>query len=883
MQGTSPKRSRSAATRRSSSSRSGGADRERDRGAQHRRVRRGLQDRLVLAGELAVLLGEQPGAAARLRPARGRRARRRGCASAPGRAPRGCRPSCACRTASTGKAGVFGRSEEKLGGAGKLGLLGQRAGAEERLVGVALFGLDHQRGRLAGVLARGRVGAAPEVVLERLVGARSVGRDDDQGVGLPVRPRARARRRRGRPPRRSSHCSSRVEARSQGDRAAEPVEGPLLGGRQRLQLGARDRPRPADASQLLDPAARPVERAQGARAALGLGQGDGDVDLGHVGAELAQPRFVAFQVAAPPLGVGVLGVEQVGELARRSGRPDRRAGPARARSRRRRGGRSARAGAAAPTSPRSAGRGRRPSRRGRAPPPPRRARSGRCAARSAAGRRSWPHLQQLALAQRQPRARSRPLRGVGRRRDRRRLASPSRARRQPTEKKTTRRAADAATAQARRALVGRDPQLAAELMRPAGRRAAPGRASAAAAPVAARARRGRSDRRGARPASPGSRASRSPPGARPAAAASRAGRAASRRRSTSPPARRARRRRRSTRPPALAAGDARRAPAIVKATAAEPEPRASDGEQRRGRVGEPAQRDAAGHRQRPALDLVDPPLGAEDPLVGADRLASRRSRQHPLPDRPRRVGDLIGAEDEPADQDRRDEEHREVGELPVQQEDQADDRDDPAVDLRRRSDAARRRCSGRRRCRRRGRRAPAAERRREDEDRCARNACRRLTRAPPRLARRTSGLARTGRAGRRAGRPPRWPQSRTRAVTTTVRRGPSPSPSCLTLATAAELEATPRRRDHRRRGEEIGEIAGAARREVDRQEPPDELGDLPGVRAGEGPRRLDGLPDSRRPGDERRHPLGRHLARVLRGRSGRRGRGCGRRRARRRP
>lgn len=42
-------------------------------------------------------------------------------------------------------------------------------------------------------------------------------------------------------------------------------------------------------------------------------------------------------------------------------------------------------------------------------------------------------------------------------------------------------------------------------------------------------------------------------------------------------------------------------------------------DQGRHRVAEPAQRDSARHGKRPTLDLVDPPLGPEDPLVGADR------------------------------------------------------------------------------------------------------------------------------------------------------------------------------------------------------------------------------------------------------------------------
>jgi hypothetical protein len=139
-----------------------------------------------------------------------------------------------------GEAGVFGRGEEQLGGARELGFLDERAGAEERLVGGRLFGLDDERGRLARVLAGRRVSAAPEVVLQWLVAAGSVRRDDDQRVGLPVVLElglgdAAA----GRPSQQPLQLAG--GGALEGDRPTDPVEGALLGRRQRLQLGAGDR------------------------------------------------------------------------------------------------------------------------------------------------------------------------------------------------------------------------------------------------------------------------------------------------------------------------------------------------------------------------------------------------------------------------------------------------------------------------------------------------------------------------------------------------------------------------------------------------------------------------------------------------------------------
>ena len=107
-------------------------------------------------------------------------------------------------------------------------------------------------------------------------------------------------------------------------------------------------------------------------------------------------------------------------------------------------------------------------------------------------------------------------------------------------------------------------------------------------------------------------------------------------------------------PPAPAAA------AATTGTKREPEPSAST--QTSAPSAQPSQRSGtpARDRQRPALDLVDAPLGTEDPLVGADAAV--------------RVGhgstwwaiDFAasaiwpGREDEPADDDRRAEEDQEL-------------------------------------------------------------------------------------------------------------------------------------------------------------------------------------------------------------------------------
>ena len=180
---------------------------------------------------------------------------------------------------------------------------------------------------------------------------------------------------------------------------------------------------------------------------------------------------------------------------------------------------------------------------------------------------------------------------------------------------------------------------------------------------------------------------------------------------------------------------------------------------------------------------------------------SRRSRQNPIPDRPRRVGDLVGRRrraSRPGSRPAR--KTIEVGELPVDQEDQPDDRDDAAVDLgrvvaQRRADvAAHVVAAGRKRVRR----QPAAPPRR------SRPRQRRLPAAGSRerpfdpldVPAVRAGRAR---AGRRADTTAPLAGSRTRAVATTVRAGPFPAPDLLHARDGDELEVAARRR-HRRAG-----------------------------------------------------------------------------------
>ena len=289
----------------------GGADREGDVGAEHRRVRGGLQDRLVLARQLAVFLGLPARAGARalgllavgvvdVEDPLSHLAERVAVAD-PARVQDGV----------DREAGAFQRRVQQLGGAGELGLVGEGPRAEQRLVGGALLALDRERGRLPGLLAHRLVGEAPEVVAERLVGELAALALEHEGVGLPGGLKARlgdpAAGGAGEQPLQLGGAGA-----PQARERPEPPVGLLLGVSQGLQLGARDRPRRADARDLLQPPAGAVERPQ--PPLRRRAQRDRHVGLRQVGLQLREPGSVAAQVAAPALGVGVLGVGSARQL-----------------------------------------------------------------------------------------------------------------------------------------------------------------------------------------------------------------------------------------------------------------------------------------------------------------------------------------------------------------------------------------------------------------------------------------------------------------------------------------------------------------------------------------------------------------------------------------
>ena len=228
----------------------GRPERQRERGPQHRRVRGGLQDRLVLARQLAVLLGQDARAARALELlAVGVLDVEDALSHLPERLA--VADPLRVEDGVDREPGAFGRPEEKLGGAGELGFLGERAGAEEGLKGGALLGLDDERGRLAGVLGSGSVGAAPEVALERLIGRRAVRRADRPARLAPNGGRAPARRPRGR--RRggaatAARGSRRAAGRSPRSGARRCAARPPPAPPARRRRSAQGRPTPASSS-----------------------------------------------------------------------------------------------------------------------------------------------------------------------------------------------------------------------------------------------------------------------------------------------------------------------------------------------------------------------------------------------------------------------------------------------------------------------------------------------------------------------------------------------------------------------------------------------------------------------------------------------------------
>jgi hypothetical protein len=97
-------------------------------------------------------------------------------------------------------------------------------------------------------------------VFERLVAERPL-LAEDEGVGLPGvlevglgQPAAGAAAKQ--PLQLARLCPAQAEARG------EPLEGPLLGGGERLQLGAGDRARTGDSGKLLNPPPSAIEAPQ---------------------------------------------------------------------------------------------------------------------------------------------------------------------------------------------------------------------------------------------------------------------------------------------------------------------------------------------------------------------------------------------------------------------------------------------------------------------------------------------------------------------------------------------------------------------------------------------------------------------------------------------
>src|SRR6185312_5785018 len=72
------------------------------------------------------------------------------------------------------------REQELRGRAGEFGCVGERAETQQRLMRVATLSLDEQPGCAAARLADGRVAAAPKVEFERLIGNLLVVRLDDE-------------------------------------------------------------------------------------------------------------------------------------------------------------------------------------------------------------------------------------------------------------------------------------------------------------------------------------------------------------------------------------------------------------------------------------------------------------------------------------------------------------------------------------------------------------------------------------------------------------------------------------------------------------------------------------------------------------------------------
>ena len=240
----------------------GRADRDAEIGAQHRRVGGGLQDGLVLAGQLAVLLGLPARTGLRalgllapgvlgVEDSLANLAQRLAVAD-PARVQDGVGR----------EARVFEGREEQLRVAGELGLLGERRPRRGR------------PGRRSPLRPRPRARAARRgprssarwrSARDRARAARGVCSSspylDNQGVGLPVRLQlGLGDTTTGGAAQQPLEILGRGPAQAEQHR--EPLEAAPLGRGELAQLGAGDRARASHSGDLLHPAPRPVERAQ---------------------------------------------------------------------------------------------------------------------------------------------------------------------------------------------------------------------------------------------------------------------------------------------------------------------------------------------------------------------------------------------------------------------------------------------------------------------------------------------------------------------------------------------------------------------------------------------------------------------------------------------
>jgi hypothetical protein len=234
----------------------GSAERDPERGAEHRRVRRGLQDRLVFADQLAVLFAPPSRPALTL----GRLA----ICVIDVENPLANLPECLAVPDPLGVEDRIGGKprplegvEEKLGGARELGLLGQGACAEHRLVDRALLRLHLEGRRLGALLDHRLVAESPEVRFERLVGEGALGAGEDEGVRLPGAFEAGLGDASG-----GAASEKPLQLRGprppQADRAGQTREDPLLGACQLGEFGAGDRRGGADPRQVLEASARAI-------------------------------------------------------------------------------------------------------------------------------------------------------------------------------------------------------------------------------------------------------------------------------------------------------------------------------------------------------------------------------------------------------------------------------------------------------------------------------------------------------------------------------------------------------------------------------------------------------------------------------------------------